>query len=35
MKCVSREEGKDVMEEIRKGVYGNHGSSRTLASKVF
>jgi hypothetical protein len=35
MKCVSREEGKDIMEEIHKGVCGNHASSRTLANKVF
>jgi hypothetical protein len=24
MKCVPREEGKDILEEIHKGVYGNH-----------
>jgi hypothetical protein len=35
MKCVSREEGKDILEEIRKGVCGNHASSRTLVSKAF
>jgi hypothetical protein len=35
MKCVPREEGKDILEEIHKGVYGNHASSRTLASKAF
>jgi hypothetical protein len=22
MKCVPREEGKDILEEIRKGIYG-------------
>jgi hypothetical protein len=27
MKCVPREEGKDILEEIQKGVCGNHASS--------
>jgi hypothetical protein len=35
MKCVPREEGKDIFEEIHKGVSGNHASSHTLASKAF
>jgi hypothetical protein len=35
MKCVPREEGKDILEEIHKGVCGNHTSSRTLVSKSF
>jgi hypothetical protein len=35
MKCVPREEGKDILEEIQKGVCGNHASSRTLVSKAF
>jgi hypothetical protein len=35
MKCVLREEGKDILEEIHKGVCGNHASSRTLVSKAF
>jgi hypothetical protein len=35
MKCVSREEGKDILEEIHKGVCGNHTSSHTLVSKAF
>jgi ribonuclease HI len=35
MKCVPREEGKGIMEEIHKGVCGNHASSRTLVSKAF
>jgi hypothetical protein len=33
MKCVPRQEGKDILEEIHKGVYGNHASSRTLVGK--
>jgi hypothetical protein len=35
MKCVPREEGKGILEEIHKGFYGNHASSRTLVSKAF
>jgi hypothetical protein len=35
MKCVPRQEGKDILEEIHKGVSGNHASSRTLVSKDF
>jgi ribonuclease HI len=35
MKCVPREEGKDILEEIHKGVCGNHASPRTLVSKAF
>jgi hypothetical protein len=35
MKCVPREEGKGILEEIHKGVCGNHTSSRTLVSKAF
>jgi ribonuclease HI len=35
MKCVPRQEGKDILEEIHKGVCGNHASSRMLVSKAF
>jgi hypothetical protein len=35
MKCVPQEEGKDILEEIHKGVCDNHASSRTLVSKAF
>jgi hypothetical protein len=35
MKCVPREESKDILEEIHKGICGNHVSSRTLVSKAF
>jgi hypothetical protein len=35
MKCVPREEGKGILEEIHKGVCSNHASSRTLVSKAF
>jgi hypothetical protein len=35
MMCVPREEGKDILEKIHKGVCGSHVSSRTLVSKAF
>jgi hypothetical protein len=35
MKCIPRLECKDILEEIHKGVCGNHMSSRTLVSKAF
>jgi hypothetical protein len=35
MKCIPRDEGKDILEEIHMGVYNNHVSSRTLVSKAF
>jgi hypothetical protein len=35
MKCVPRDEGKGILEEIHKGVCGNHTSSRMLVSKAF
>jgi ribonuclease HI len=35
MKCIPREEGKGILEEIHKGVCDNHASSRTLVSKAF
>jgi hypothetical protein len=34
-KCVPQQEGKDILEEIHKGVCGNHASTRTLVSKAF
>jgi hypothetical protein len=35
MKCVPTQEGKDILEEIHKGICGNHASSRTLVGKAF
>jgi hypothetical protein len=35
MKCVPWEEGKDILEEIHKGVCGNHASPRSLVSNAF
>jgi hypothetical protein len=30
MKCISNTEGKELLEEIHSGIYGNHAASRTL-----
>jgi hypothetical protein len=35
MKCVPKQESKDILEEIHKCVCGNHASSRTHVSKAF
>jgi len=35
MKCVTLEEGKDILREIYKGVCGNHAASRTLVGKAY
>jgi hypothetical protein len=35
MKCVRVEEGKEILQEIHEGIYGNHAASRTLVGKAF
>ena len=35
MKCIPREEGKDILDVIHSGVCGNHAASKTLVSKAF
>jgi hypothetical protein len=35
MNYIPRDKGKDILEEIHRGVCGNHASSRTLVSKAF
>jgi hypothetical protein len=35
LKCITREEGKEIIEEIHSGCYGNHKASRTLVGKTF
>jgi hypothetical protein len=35
MKCVSTEEGKEILQEIHEGVCGNHAVSPTLVGKAF
>jgi hypothetical protein len=35
MKCVTKEDGYDILREIREGVCGNHAASRTLVGKAY
>jgi len=35
MKCVTLEEGKNILKEIPEGVCGNHAASRTLVGKAY
>jgi hypothetical protein len=35
MKCVTKEDGYDILREIHEGVYGNHAASRTLVGKAY
>ena len=35
LKGVSFEEGKEILDEIHSGCYGNHAASRTLIGKAF
>jgi hypothetical protein len=35
LKCISREEGKEILKKIHSGCCGNHTASRTLVGKTF
>ena len=35
LRCISREQGKELLADIHGGDCGHHSSSRTLVSKVF
>jgi predicted choloylglycine hydrolase len=35
LKCITREEGKEILEEIHSGCCGNHAASRTRVGKTF
>ena len=35
MKCVTAEEGREILHEAHEGTCGNHAASRTLVGKVF
>jgi hypothetical protein len=35
LKCITREEGKEILEEIHLGCCGNHATSRTLVGQTF
>ena len=35
MRCITQEEGHDLLTEIHEGECGSHSSSRTLVGKAF
>jgi hypothetical protein len=35
MKCVTREDGYDILQEIHESVCGNHAASRMLVGKAY
>jgi len=35
MKCITAEEGKEILHEAHEGTCRNHTASRTLVGKVF
>jgi hypothetical protein len=35
MKCISREEGVELLEDVHKGVCGSHASWRSIVGKAF
>jgi hypothetical protein len=35
MKCISREEGIELLEDVHRGVCGSHSSWRSIISKAF
>jgi hypothetical protein len=35
MKCVTKEDGYDILREIHEGVCDNHAASRTLVGKAY
>jgi hypothetical protein len=35
MKCISREEGIELLEDVHRGVSGSHSSWRSIIDKAF
>jgi hypothetical protein len=35
MRCISKEEGSQLLRDIHSGVYGAHSSWRSIVGKVF
>lgn len=35
MRCITHEDGNDILEEIHKRICGNHASSLTIVGKAF
>jgi hypothetical protein len=34
-RCVTPQEGQEILKDIHAGVYGHHASSRAIAAKSF
>ena len=34
-RCVSLEEGRQLLRDIRSGIYGNHTAARTIVGKAY
>ena len=34
LRCVKEDEAKYILEEVHKGIYGDHTGSRSLVSKI-
>ena len=34
LKCVDDDKAKYILEEIHKGIYGDHAGPRSLVSKI-
>ena len=34
-RCVSPEEGREILQEVHAGDYGHHAGSRSLVAKAF
>ena len=35
MRCISEGDGRQLLQEIHSGIYGNHAASRTLVGKAY
>src|SRR5438128_1623063 len=35
MRCISEEDGKNLLKEIHSGICGNHAASRTMVGKAY
>jgi hypothetical protein len=35
MKCISKDEGRQLLQDIQSGVYGAHSSWRSIVGKAF
>jgi hypothetical protein len=35
MRCIPRDQGRELLQEIHAGTYGHHAGPRTLVRKAF